>query len=220
MSAFSLYIPSVYANITAPMISETFHRMNVGRVKHVELVSQNAKNGPRQNKAYIFFEALYQSDLAMNIQHNVSTNLTTKLPYGRSEHVFWVLLNSKRQYDGSSNNGEYVEPDFTEEEIEFVEQELERQRKEEEEVVDTSFVSADYANTLEQEMYKLRCVNAQLQTNYMSVFNNHLVLNDKMNKWTELGMNNQGTRLCNAIQRENRREDGEEDEEIPVVAVN
>jgi len=216
MSAFSLYIPSVYANITAPMISETFHRMNVGRVKHVELVSQNAKNGPRQNKAYVFFEALYQSDFAMNIHNNISNNVSTKLPYGRSEHVFWVLLNSKRQYDGSSNNGEYVEPDFTEEEIAFMEQELERQEHE----GDVSMVSADYANTLEKDICNLRYANAQLHSNYMSVFNNNLVLNDKMNKWTELGMNNQGTRLCNAIQRENRREDGEEDEEIPVAVVN
>lgn len=217
MSAFSLYIPSVYANITASMISETFHRMNVGRVKHVELVSQNAKNGPRQNKAYIFFEALYQSDSALNIYNNVSNNVSTKLPYGRSEHVFWVLLNSKRQYDGSSNNGEYVEPDFTEEEIAFMEEELERQKDE----GDLSMVSADYANTLEQEIYNLRNLNAQLHSSYITADNSHQYLSDKMNKWTELGLNNQGTRLCNVIQRENRNvEDGEEVEETPVVAVN
>ena len=97
MSAFSVFIPSVYANITAPMISETFHRMNVGHVKHIEFVPQNSNNGRvRQNKAYVFFDALYQSDLAMEIYNNVSNNMTTKLPYGRSEHVFWILLNSKR----------------------------------------------------------------------------------------------------------------------------
>ena len=208
MSAFSLYIPSVYANITAPMISETFHRMNVGRVKHIELVPQNGKNGPRQNKAYIFFDALYQSDLAMDIYNNVTNNMTSKLPYGRSEHVFWILLNSKRQYDGSSNNGEYVEPDFTEEEIAFMEQELERQDRGED--GDMSMVSSDYANSLEQEIYNLRNLNAQLHASYITAFNSHQFLNDKIKKWTELGMNNQGERLCNVIQRENKSEEGEE----------
>ena len=62
MSAFSLFIPSVYKNITANMISETFHRMDVGKVKHIDLVSKN-KN---QNKAYVYFDALYQSELAMS----------------------------------------------------------------------------------------------------------------------------------------------------------
>lgn len=213
MSAFSLYIPSVYANITAPMISETFHRMNVGRVKHIELVPQNGKNGPRQNKAYVFFDALYQSDLAMDIYNNVTSNTTAKLPYGRSEHVFWIILNSKRQYDGSSNNGEYVEPDFTEEEIAFMEEELERQDQE-----DLTMVSADYANTLEQEIYNLRNQNAQIHSNYIAAFNSHQYLSDKIKKWTELGLNKEGDRLCNLIQRENRNL--EEGEESQLVAVN
>ena len=206
MSAFSVFIPSVYANITAPMISETFHRMNVGRVKHIEFVPQNSNNGRvRQNKAYVFFDALYQSDFAMEIYNNVSNNITSKLPYGRSEHVFWVLLNSKRQYDGSSNNGEYVEPEFTEEEIAFMEEELDRQDRE-----DMSLVSADYANTLEQEIFKLRNLNAQIHASYITAFNSHKFLSDKIKKWTELGMNNQGDRLCSVIQRENQREEGEE----------
>lgn len=209
MSAFSLYIPSVYANITAPMISETFHRMNVGRVKHIELVPQNGKNGPRQNKAYVFFDALYQSDLAMDIYNNVTNNMTAKLPYGRSEHVFWIILNSKRQYDGSSNNGEYVEPDFTEEEIAFMEEELERQDSNRD-GGDMSMVSSDYASTLEQEICNLRNLNAQLHASYITAFNSHQFLNDKISKWTELGMNNQGERLCNVIQRENKSEEGEE----------
>ena len=211
MSAFSLFIPSVYANITAPMISETFHRMNVGRVKHIEFVPQNINNDrdrARQNKAYVFFDSLYQSDLAMDIYNNVSNNITTKLPYGRSEHVFWVLLNSKRQYDGSSNNGEYVEPEFTEEEIAFMEEELDRQDREGNE--DMSLVSTDYANSLEQEIFKLRNLNAQLHASYITAFNSHQFLSDKIKKWSELGMNNQGDRLCSLIQRENKSEELEE----------
>lgn len=201
MSAFSLYIPSVYANITAPMISETFHRMNIGRVKHIELVPQNSKNGPLQNKAYVFFDALYQSERAMNIYDSINNNVAIKLLYGRSEHVFWVLLNSKRLYDGFSNNGEYVEPDFTEEEIAFIEQELERQEYQDKNF-DNSIVNVEYANTLEKEIYKLRNLNAQIHSGYITIFNSYQKLNDKMNKWKDLGLNNQGDRLCKTIQRE------------------
>lgn len=201
MSAYSLYIPSVYNNITEHMISETFHRMNVGRVKHVEFTKQKG-NSPK--KAYIFFDSLYESDLAMSIYDNVSQGRTAKLPYGRSEHVFWILLQCKREYDGKSNVGEYVEPEFTEEEINFMEDQLREQEKE-----DVSLVSSDYANMLEKEVYNLRTLNAQLQCNYVTAFNSHAYLTDKLSKWTELGMNNQGDRLCNIIQRENNKELGE-----------
>lgn len=203
MSAYSLYIPSVYNNITEHMISETFHRMNVGKVKHVEFISK--KNGNAPKKAYIFFDSLYQSDLAMDIYDNVNEGKTAKLPYGRSQHVFWILLKCQREYDGKSNVGEYIEPDFTEEEMNFMEQQLQEQQLQEQNE-DFSLVSSDYANTLEQEIHNLRLLNVQLQNNYVTAFNSHAYLKDKMDKWTELGMNHQGDRLCNLIQRENNAE--------------
>jgi hypothetical protein len=101
-----------------------------------------------------------------------------------------------------------VEPDFTEEEIAFMEEELERQQSDRD--GDMSMVSSDYANSLEQEIFKLRNLNSQLHASYITAFNSHQFLNDKISKWTELGMNNQGERLCNVIQRENKSEEGEE----------
>jgi len=50
------------------------------------------------------------------------------------------------------------------------------------------------------------------------MFNSYQNLNDKMEKWKELGLNNQGDRLCNTIKREN--EPGEIDEKPVAVAVN
>lgn len=207
MSALSIYIPSVYPNITEHMISETFNRMDVGKVKHVELISKQDRDGNTvSKKAYVFFESLYQSDLALDIHNKVSKGNTVKLAYGKSEHVFWILLNCKREYDGKSNVGEYVEPDFTKEELDFMEQVLDEQQQGE----DLSLVSCDYANLLEHEIHNLRTLNVQMQYNYMTALNSHTYLLDKVAKWTKLGLDNQGDRLCNIIRREHNIEEGEE----------
>ena len=170
MSAFSIYIPSVYPNITEEMISHTFNRMDVGRVKHVELVSQNNKC----NKAYVFFDSLYHSDLAMSIFDTLSQNRTARLSYARNEHVFWILLSCRREYDGVSNKGEYIDLSFTEEEITFMESCL----------PDNSYVSSDYAELLESELEKLRNANATLQYNQGVLFNNYNMLLAKYNQET------------------------------------
>ena len=78
-----------------------------------------------------------------------------------------------------------------------MEQQLQKQNE------DFSLVSSDYANSLEQEIHNLRLLYVQLQNNYVTAFNSHAYLKDKMDKWIELGMNQQGDRLCNLIQREN-----------------
>lgn len=171
MSAFSIYIPSVYPNITEEMISHTFNRMNVGRVQHVEIVSNLTQ---KSNKAYVFFDSLYHSDLAMSIFDTLSKNRTAKLSYARNEHVFWVLLSCRREYDGVSNKGEYIDLSFTEEEIAFVESCL----------PDTSYVGADYAELLETELEKTRNANATLQYNHGVLFNNYNVLLAKYNQET------------------------------------
>ena len=168
MSAFSIYIPSVYPNITEEMISNTFHRMDVGRVKHVEIISNLTQ---KSNKAYVFFDSLYESDLALSIFDALSKNRTAKLSYARNEHVFWILLSSRREYDGISNKGEYVDPNFTEEEIAFIEKHL----------PDTSYVSSDYAELLEGELEQLRKANITLQYNHMVLFNHYNQLLAKYN---------------------------------------
>ena len=149
MSAFSVFIPSVYKNITAAMISETFHRMDVGRVKHIDLVSKNEN----QNKAYVYFDALYQSDRAMSIYDDVKDTNSSKLQYGKSEHVYWILLENRNQYDGVSCVGEYNEPEFTEEELAFMERHLQT----------FDVVDQDYVEHIESELANMRNAYSQMQ---------------------------------------------------------
>lgn len=196
MSGFSIYIPSVYPNITAEMISHTFNRMNVGRVKHVELVSQNKKS----NKAYVFFEALYQSDLAMSICDTLSQNRSAKLAYARNEHVFWVLLSCRREYDGVSSNGEYIDLSFTEEEIAFVESCLE----------DNSYVGSDYAELLETALENERNANATLQYNQIVLFNRYNELMVMYNNETSFRLDSEDTKgKLTMADLEVSREEGE-----------
>ena len=166
MSAFSVFIPSVYKNITADMISETFHRMDVGKVKHIDLVSKN-KN---QNRAYVYFDALYQSELAMSIYSEVKDENSSKLQYGKSEHVYWILLVNRNQYDGVSCIGEYNEPEFTEEEIAFMESHL-----------DQTFdvVDMDYVHAIEKELSNVRNMNQMLQFSNSSLYNTIMFLQNQ-----------------------------------------
>jgi len=154
--------------------------MNVGRVKHVELVSQNKKS----NKAYVFFEALYQSDLAMSICDTLSQNRSAKLTYARNEHVFWVLLSCRREYDGVSSNGEYIDLSFTEEEIAFVESCLD----------DNSYVGSDYAELLETALENERNANATLQYNQIVLFNRYNELMVMYNNETSFRLDSEDTK--------------------------
>ena len=181
MSAFSVFIPSVYKNITANMISETFHRMDVGRVKHIDLVSKN-KN---QNKAYVYFDALYQSELAMSIYDDVKDENSSKLQYGKSEHVYWILLENRNQYDGVSCVGEYNEPEFTEEEIAFMESHL-----------DQTFdvVDMEYVHMIEQELSNARNVIQMLQFSNASLYNTNMFLQHQNANAVTPSSNNEKTK--------------------------
>lgn len=167
MSAHSLYIPGVYANISESMIKETFHRMKIGKVNRAILVSQKTN---KNNKAYVYFDELYNTTMATTMLDEIKSG-SSKLFYARTPHVYWVLLENHRELQaderspitigasapGSADDYEEV-PTFTEEEESFVP------------VEDVSMVSSDYAAQLEHEIAILRNDNAQLQYNAQVMF--------------------------------------------------
>lgn len=103
MSALALYIPCVYKNITEEMLAQTFYRLKVGSVRHVELVPHTEK----YNKAHVFFESLYPFGKGAEQIQQVVNGQTVKLQYSKNEHVFWLLMLNNRDYDGFSKNGWY-----------------------------------------------------------------------------------------------------------------
>jgi len=103
MSEFAIYIPCVYRNITEEMIAQTFYRKKIGSVRHVELVPHNEK----YNRAHVFFESMYPFGQGAEQMEKITNGETVKLQYSRNQHVFWVLMKNRREYDGVSKNGWY-----------------------------------------------------------------------------------------------------------------
>ena len=178
MSAYSLYIPGVYSNITEVMIKDTFRRMDIGKVNRVILTPQSVK---KHNKAYVYFDELYTTSTVTNMLEEIKDG-SSKLFYARTPHVYWVLLENRRPIREDEINTEEEEevdeeePLFTEEEEAFVP------------IEDTSLVSADYAARLEYELAALRDQNAQLQHNACVMFtyyNQSLASNKALNDQLE-----------------------------------
>jgi large subunit ribosomal protein L40e len=92
----SLFIPSVYANITDKDIAKTFHRMKIGKVSYIDLVAHrgNDKTG-KHNRAFVYFSELYDTAESRNLMREIQTQDSTRLHYAKSPHVFWVLVKNK-----------------------------------------------------------------------------------------------------------------------------
>jgi hypothetical protein len=103
MSEFALYIPCVYKNITEEMIAQTFYRKKIGSVRHVDIVPHNDK----YNRAHVFFESMYPFGQGAEQISQVANGETVKLQYSRNQHVFWLLMKNRREYDGVSKKGWY-----------------------------------------------------------------------------------------------------------------
>ena len=103
MSAFALYIPCVYRNITEEMIAQTFYRKKIGSVRHVDLVPYNDK----YNRAHVFFESMYPFGKGAEQMEQIANGETVKLQYSRNQHVFWIMMKNNREYDGVSRKGWY-----------------------------------------------------------------------------------------------------------------
>ena len=103
MSAFAIYIPCIYKNITEEMIAQTFYRKKVGSVINVDLVA----HGEKYNHAHVFFESMYPFGQGAEQMRQVAEGKSVKLQYSKNEHTFWLMLKNNREYDGVSKKGWY-----------------------------------------------------------------------------------------------------------------
>lgn len=190
----SLFIPSVYANITDKDIAKTFHRMKIGKVSYVDLVAHRGsdKKG-KQNRAFVYFSELYNTAESNKLMDEVHSQDSTRMHYAKSPHVFWVLVKNKGRefnrhqsssFEELSVDGEngyvpnntpmtmselnisnvYDEVHSVDESFENMMDDVENEMNYEE---DFSLVSATYAQQLETELYNLRYHYNELLANYM-----------------------------------------------------
>lgn len=85
------------------MIAQTFYRKKIGSVRHVDIVQHNEK----YNRAHVFFESMYPFGQGAEQMSQLANGETVKLQYSRNQHVFWILMKNRREYDGISKKGWY-----------------------------------------------------------------------------------------------------------------
>ena len=184
----SIFIPSVYENITKKDIINTFHRMNIGKVNYVDLVSQNRNDGKLiQNRAFVYFDTFYDTVESRTLQDKLNDNRSAKIHYGKSPHVFWVLIKNKGNklsdptikpyrslsFEYSDDNSEHdnfelesvIKP-MTIEELDTSDTSLSDEFEFNNIDEDCSLVSTDYVKKLEEELYSARNQYAFLYANY------------------------------------------------------
>jgi hypothetical protein len=179
------------------MISQTFNRMNVGKVQHIELFTHEKSN---TNRAYVYFSEIYKNDFAKNLVDVLKNDEQEKLFYAHNnEHVYWILLQCRREYDGKGCKGEFKGVEFSHEELEFMNSHN----------PDFSLVDADYARSLEDTIYTLRedvkrlyAANSCLSSNHNSLLHACNKMQDIMDKWGHLARNNQVERLSKTIKKD------------------
>ena len=185
----SLFIPSVYSNIREKDIAKTFRRMKIGKVNHVELVPQKRGDGKtKQNRAFIYFDYLFESKEAEDMISDLEKNDSSKLFYSKNTHVFWVLIKNRggngykdmsslkviedsgpmtlSELDVSSITSEDEDAEFDK----FVESMENLQYDDACDPNTMQFVSSDYAEQLENQLYMLRHNYAMMQNYYMQMF--------------------------------------------------
>jgi ubiquitin len=175
-SNLSLFIPSVYANITEKDIVNTFRRMKIGKVSSVELIRQKrCDDKSSQNRAFVYFDYLFETEDASKLVKTLKKSSSYKLYYSNNPHVFWVLIKNRGgngykmkfeedEQEEMVNRGPLtladldtsdVTPSNEEVDLEFEKfmDEIEGYRPENESM---DLVSADYVAQLEQQLYYMR----------------------------------------------------------------
>ena len=186
----SLYIPSVYSNITAQDIKDTFERMCVGVIDRVE-ITEKKQYGKNCSSAIVYFDRWFQTDISKNIQHAVSQmDGVYKFCYSKkSEWTYWILVANKHAavkpsseviltpVSKSSDHALRVPsvPDAPKklqrsvsEAAVSVPSILFRSPSPEDELSepDYSLVSADYAEQLEEKIHQLQRENHYIRTQW------------------------------------------------------
>ena len=91
----SLFIPRVFAKITAEEIANVFEKFDFGKFSHVDLVGQQEFKGNRlhyYNNAYVYFTLWYPSSMVSRFQEKVYTGNAVVF---YSEPFYWKVFENR-----------------------------------------------------------------------------------------------------------------------------
>jgi len=90
-TAYSIFVPRMFANIHEERIRHVFKTLNIGDVNKVDLVARTNKNGATYNMAFIHFHGLYNTESAKTFKQDVENpDKQAKLVY--EDPWFWLVL--------------------------------------------------------------------------------------------------------------------------------
>jgi hypothetical protein len=113
MSAFSVCIPRIFNNIPNKKIVGTFEKLNMGKVKNMDIVWKTGRDGSSYKMAFVHFSAWnIQNSAARHFREQVEDpNVNAKLVY--DDPWYWLVLpnNSNTIINSYKNRVENFIPD-------------------------------------------------------------------------------------------------------------
>jgi len=97
----SIFIPRVFDNITKQFVIDTFHKLLLGEVSHVDFVAKLSNNGETYNAVYVHFHKWYDNIASENFRIRAAdAEKEARIVY--DEPWYWICLENKAVKHNSS----------------------------------------------------------------------------------------------------------------------
>lgn len=90
----SIYIPRVFSNIDLERITDTFYKLDIGKVTNVDFVAKCGKNGYYYS-AYVHFEYWFDNEHSHNLQAKIKSGAEARVVY--DDPWYWIVLENHGQ---------------------------------------------------------------------------------------------------------------------------
>lgn len=94
MMNISLYIPRVFSNISKEFVANTFEKLAIGKVSHVDFVCKMGSDGAPYHSTYVHFDYWFNNEVARNFYDRViHAEKEARIVY--DDPWYWVVLENK-----------------------------------------------------------------------------------------------------------------------------
>ena len=106
----SIYIPRVFSNIHPNVIGQTFERLNIGVVNHIQVIQRPKKKGKSSAyMAFVYFKEWFNNQSALNLAERVlDPEKQARVVY--DDPYYWIILpnTTKTKGKGKSKSPQQV----------------------------------------------------------------------------------------------------------------
>lgn len=90
MSSIQVYIPRILGSVTKTEIVDVFKRMDIGKVKYIDLVSKINEKKNKYHYAFITIE-LYSTVRSVNFKNSIHKHGMIRLLYDEEAAQYWEI---------------------------------------------------------------------------------------------------------------------------------